>query len=93
MAKASWWAGTWHLNALGETSWHGFAQGIFEQACVLGLLAKVPEFIAITTVEYPTSTRRPAYSGLDTSTLCDDFKVSLPDWRAGLAQVLGAVAC
>lgn len=85
-------SGTWHLTALGEASWHAFAQEIFDQASGRGLLANIPEVVAITTAEYPTRARRPAYSCLDTSTLRDEFKLSLPDWRMGLAQVLDAVA-
>ena len=85
-------SGTWHLTATGEASWHAFAQEIFDQAYGCGLLAKIPQVIAVTTAEYPTRARRPAYSCLDTSTLRDSFRVSLPDWRAGLAQVLDAVA-
>ncbi len=84
-------SGTWHLTALGETSWHAFAQEIFEQAFDRGLLARIPEVVAITTAEYPTRAHRPAYSCLDTSTLRDGFKLSLPDWRMGLVQVLDAV--
>ena len=85
-------SGTWHLTALGETSWHAFAQEIFDQASGRGLLDKIPEVVAITTAEYPTRARRPAYSCLDTSTLRDEFNISLPDWRVGLAQVLDAAA-
>ena len=81
-------SGTWHLTALGETSWHAFAQEIFDQAFALGLLTRMPEVTAISTSEYPTRARRPAYSCLDTSTLREDFGLSLPDWRQALARVL-----
>lgn len=83
-------SGTWHLTATGETSWHAFAREIFEQCAARGLLARVPDVIAITTAEYPTRARRPAYSCLDTSALRDAFDISLPDWRQGLAEVLDA---
>lgn len=81
-------SGIWHLTATGEASWYAFAREIFEQAAARGLVSRIPEVIAITTDEYPTRARRPAYSCLDTSALRDAFGVSLPDWRAGLVQVL-----
>lgn len=81
-------SGTWHLTATGETSWHGFAEAIFEGAVVRGLIARAPKVEAISTADYPTPARRPAYSCLDTSTLERDFGVALPDWRDALGAVL-----
>ena len=46
------------------------------------------EVRAITTAEYPTPARRPAYSVLDTTKLERVFGLRLPDWRESLAQVL-----
>jgi len=58
-------SGTWHLTAKGETSWHGFAEAIFAEAVAAGVLPRAPTVEAITTAEYPTPARRPAYSHLD----------------------------
>ena len=80
--------GTWHLTAAGQTSWHGFAEEIFRQAVALGLNERSPTVTAITTAEYPTPARRPAYSCLDTSTLTQDFGVILPPWQEGVTRVL-----
>lgn len=81
--------GTWHLVAHGQTSWHGFAEAIFAEAVAAGLLPRAPRVLPITTAEFPTPTRRPAYSCLDTSRLCRDFDVALPDWQEGLRDVIG----
>lgn len=81
-------SGTWHLTAAGETNWHAFAREILEQAFARALIPRMPEVVAITTAEYPTRARRPAYSCLDTSSLVDDFGVSMPDWRQALVEVL-----
>lgn len=81
-------SGTWHLTARGETSWHGFAEAIFEGAVERRLIARAPKVEAISTADYPTPARRPAYSCLDTSTLERDFRIALPDWRDALAGVL-----
>lgn len=85
-------SGTWHLTADGETSWHGFAEEIFQQAMASGLVAKTPRVTAITTAEYPTPARRPAYSRLSTDTLVQDFGVVLPSWQEGLKRVLAELA-
>lgn len=84
-------SGVWHLTATGSTSWHGFAEAIFDAAQARGLLARRPEVDAITTAEYPTPARRPAYSCLDTGKLARDFGVVLPDWQAALGTVLDAM--
>lgn len=81
-------SGTWHLTATGETSWHGFADAIFASAVAHGVLPRAPQVEAITTAEYPTQARRPAYSHLDVTRLQADFGVELPTWQDGLAQVM-----
>lgn len=85
-------SGTWNLVAGGETSWHGFAEAIFEAAVQSGLLERAPSTQPISSAEYPTPARRPAYSRLDTSKLERDSGIQLPDWREGLLQVVGELA-
>lgn len=84
-------SGIWHLTATGSTSWHGFAEAIFAAAQAGGLLGRKPEVEAITTADYPTPARRPAYSCLDTGRLAHDFGMVLPDWKAALGTVLDAM--
>jgi len=84
-------SGTWHLIQGGETSWHGFATAIMEEAHALGLLARKPKVLPITTADYPTPARRPAYSVLDTTRLREDFGIVPPDWREGLRRTLREV--
>jgi dTDP-4-dehydrorhamnose reductase len=81
-------SGTWHLTATGETSWHGFAEAIFIEAVAAGVLARVPTVEAITTADYPTPAKRPAYSHLDVAKLEQDFGVTLPRWQDGLKRVI-----
>jgi dTDP-4-dehydrorhamnose reductase len=85
-------SGIWHLTANGETSWHGFAEAIFDGAVQRGLLRRAPRVQPITTSEYPTRAQRPGYSRLDTRRLQQDFGVELPDWRSGLDRVLGEMS-
>jgi dTDP-4-dehydrorhamnose reductase len=84
-------SGTWHLTALGQTTWHGFAEAIFAEAVAQGVLARAPQVLPITTAQYPTPARRPAWSCLDTTRLREDFGIALPDWREALKRVIGGM--
>ncbi len=85
-------SGTWHLTASGQTSWHGFAEAIFAEAVAAGVLAKVPQVQAITSDQYPTPAKRPAWSVLDNRKLQQDFGIVLPTWQAGLQRVMSEIA-
>lgn len=84
--------GTFHLSAAGETSWHEFAEAIMADASAAGLLSRVPRVEPIATTDYPTRAARPAYSRLDNRRLNDTFALRLPDWRRGVAEVIGELA-
>src|SRR5271155_3356798 len=89
-------SGTYHMTAGGETNWYEFAQAILQEAAQApdsgswlraatngkGLLVR--SVIPITTAEYPTPARRPAYSVLSNSKLKRVFGIQLPDWREQL---------
>lgn len=77
--------GTHHLVTSGQTSWHGFAEAIFEEAFQRDLIARKPSVEAITSDEYPTPAKRPAWSVLDTTSLRNSYGIELPGWREALA--------
>ncbi|RDZ29264.1 dTDP-4-dehydrorhamnose reductase [Lysobacter silvisoli] len=77
-----------HLVAAGETTWHGFAEAIFDRAYALGLIPRRPTVHPITTADYPTCAQRPAYSVLDTARLQADYGLRFPDWRDALDATL-----
>ncbi len=78
-------AGTYHLTAQGTTTWFGFAEKIRALAIQKGHLAPTAASLrAITTEEYPTPARRPAYSVLDNRRLRDAYGLSLPFWDRSL---------
>ncbi|WP_259400323.1 dTDP-4-dehydrorhamnose reductase [Roseovarius sp. SCSIO 43702] len=77
--------GTYHFAGSPATSWAGFAREIFAQA---GMGVKVT---GIPTAEYPTPATRPENSRLDGESLTRDFGIAMPDWKAGLRDVLDAL--
>jgi dTDP-4-dehydrorhamnose reductase len=81
-------SGVYHLVASGQTTWCRFARAIFSRAVPAGLLAHAPRVDAITTAEFPTPARRPAWSVLDTTRLRATFGVELPSWEVGLDGVI-----
>ena len=84
--------GTHHLVANGHTSWHGFASAIFEAAHARGLIARVPRVVPITTAEFPTPARRPAWSVLDNTAFQQRFGYALPHWQAALHEVVDTLS-
>ncbi|HTV84694.1 MAG TPA: dTDP-4-dehydrorhamnose reductase [Dyella sp.] len=81
-------AGAHHLVASGHTTWHGFANAIMQEALARGLLSRAPRITAISTGQFPTPAKRPAWSVLDNSGFQRHFGYSLPDWRQGLRHVI-----
>jgi dTDP-4-dehydrorhamnose reductase len=82
--------GTYHLTAMGQPSWHDFAQVVLAEAVNLGaeLRARPQHVAAVRTNAYPTRAHRPANSRLATDKLRNTFRVSLPDWREGVTRVV-----
>ena len=78
--------GTYHLASSGVTSWHGFADAIVKLMPAEGKKCALVE--AISTAEYPTPTKRPAYSVLACDKLERTFGLRLPHWEESLQQVL-----
>ncbi len=83
--------GLFNLTASGPvTSWAEFATEIFRLSAERG--GPAARVIPITTADYPTPARRPAWSSLDPGKLTERHGATLPDWRLSLAQVLDQIA-
>lgn len=81
-------AGIYHLTSSGQTSWFGFAEEIYQQSRQLGILQHPVTLKAITTADYPTPAKRPAYSVLAGDKLYTRFGIKLPAWQQALALSL-----
>ena len=91
--------GIYHMSAEGETSWYEFAKSILDEAsrstldlpwvvtATSGMPLLTQRVIPITTEEYPTPARRPAYSVLSTAHLYTSFGIRVPSWREQLQSI------
>jgi dTDP-4-dehydrorhamnose reductase len=94
--------GTYHMTAGGETNWYEFTRAILQEAAqapdsaawfraaTSGKELLTRRVLPITTAEYPTAARRPAYSVLANSKLNRTFGIQLPDWRQQLKLAFSA---
>jgi dTDP-4-dehydrorhamnose reductase len=94
--------GTFHVTAGGTTNWHAFASAILEEAAKLpdanpwlstalgGGPIVTRRVTPITTADYPTPARRPAYSVLSNERLVQTYRLQLPEWRDQLKAALGS---
>jgi len=72
-------AGLYHLSGHGKASWFEFARAIVGEV-------ERPTVTPITTAEYPTAAKRPAYAVLGTAKFERSFGFGLPDWREMLRR-------
>ena len=79
--------GTYHYCGQGRTTWHGFAQKIFELARQYDSFV-IKKVIPVTTAEYPTPAKRPLNSVMDCSMLTKNFGISLVQWQKSLESML-----
>jgi dTDP-4-dehydrorhamnose reductase len=77
--------GLYHAVNAGETTWYGFACEIFR---IAGLS---PQIVPVTSAEYLTKARRPAYSVLSTAKLDALRGVPMRPWREALQEYLGSL--
>lgn len=87
-------AGLYHCAASGQTSWHGYAQFVFQEARALGIPVRVSQerLVPIKSAEYPVAAPRPLNSRLDCAKIADVFSIHLPSWQLGVRRVLQEIA-
>jgi dTDP-4-dehydrorhamnose reductase len=83
-------AGLYHLSAQGQTSWHGYACHVIEQARQIRpeKTFKVRQIKPVKSSAFQTAARRPHNSRLDTRRLMSTFGLTLPPWQQGVDRML-----
>jgi dTDP-4-dehydrorhamnose reductase len=74
--------GTYHYCGQGITTWHGFAEAIFELSGKTAVAEPIP------TAEYPTPAQRPAFSALDCTRIQEHFGIVPRPWKKSLKEVV-----
>jgi dTDP-4-dehydrorhamnose reductase len=82
--------GLYHLTAGGDTTWHGYAQFVLQQAERLGIKLQCPasQVLGIPTQDYPLPAARPINSCLNTQKLQQQFSLVLPEWQPHVERML-----
>ncbi|GAB1482753.1 dTDP-4-dehydrorhamnose reductase [Treponema sp.] len=80
--------GVFHFTNLGEITWHDFAVEIKWLGRSLSLLEKDCQIKALSTAEYPTKARRPAYSVLSKDKIQAAYGIKIPLWKESLEMFL-----
>ena len=85
--------GLYHVAGAGQTNWHSYAMYVIGRARQAGWPIRVASdaIRAITTSDYPSSTKRPINSCLDSTKLRTTFGLHLPEWRAGVDHILDQI--
>lgn len=85
-AAAPW--GTYHLVPDGQTTWHGYATYLIENARARGLPITVTaeNILPVPASTFPAPARRPLNSRLDKRGLEETFGLQMPDWRVHVGR-------
>ena len=84
--------GIYHCSGAGACSWWEFADSAFDLAVDSGLLSRKPRVKQLTTAEYPTPTKRPAYSVMNCGKLENLLGRSMKPWRLGLQETISSLS-
>jgi len=81
-------AGVHHWTDLGVASWYDFAVAIQEEAITRGLLKRAVPVVPISSAEYPTPAKRPAFSVLNSESTRALVSAPALHWRQNLRKML-----
>lgn len=81
-------SGIYHYTDAGVASWYDFAVAIQKEALEFKILKKAIPLIPISSHQYPTVAKRPAYSVLDCSLTRREFSVAPVHWKLCLREML-----
>lgn len=76
--------GIYHYSGEPYVSWYQFAQSIFKNAEQQNIIEKAPVVNGITTEQYPTPAKRPAFSMLNCGKIYKNFGIQPSNWLVAL---------
>lgn len=79
--------GVYHFTGKPYVSWFEFAQAIFAQAQIAGIINKQPLLNPISTHDYPTPAKRPANSRLSLNKIQTAFDIQPSNWQKALENI------
>jgi dTDP-4-dehydrorhamnose reductase len=82
LSTANWKPGIYNFSNEGIITWYDFAKAIKE------ITNGTCEIKPISTSEYPTPAKRPAYSVLDKTKIQNSFGIQLKDWKESLRSCI-----
>jgi dTDP-4-dehydrorhamnose reductase len=80
--------GTFHYSGGGITNWYAFAVKIYQLGRMQKLIDHDVCINALTTDQYPTKVKRPAWSVLDKSKINAVYSISVTPWETSLKEFL-----
>jgi len=80
--------GIYNYASSGQTTWHGFASTAIGEARRYEAL-RVERIVPITSAEFQSPVRRPAWSVLDTGKITSIFGIVPPPWQDSLQAMIG----
>jgi dTDP-4-dehydrorhamnose reductase len=83
--------GTYHLSGEGECSWFGFADSIFTLGKEKGLITSECSLTPCTSDEFPSPTKRPAYSLMSKEKVKKVFSYTVPRWEDSLKSFIKGI--
>ena len=82
--------GTYHIALEGGSNWYEYASFVTDEAIRLGLKTTMTsqDIKSISSDEYPSITKRPMNSRLNTTKIKKAFMLELPDWKMEVSATL-----
>ncbi len=82
--------GTYHYCGFGITTWHKFAETIFELAKPYGQM-EITRVEPVSTAGYPTPAKRPVFSALDCSLIKKHYGITPKPWQDALKRTINHI--
>ncbi len=80
--------GIMHWTGAGAASWYDFAQAIYEEGVVLGLITQDVTVKPLRTDQFPTPATRPSYSMLELTSTWETLDMQAAHWRTDLRSMM-----